>query len=340
MATYLNYPFDPEVFVSTWGESPDPVRNTLLESGALVHDALIESQIQNDGYLYSIPFYDVLSGTPSNYDGATDVQTEGTNAGIQTGVVFGRSIGFTAKNFVSELSGSDPMGHIASTVGKFWAKQRQSIMLGILNAIFGITGGAKTNAGKWSSEHTLDLSAPTGAAYTIGATDLNTLATQALGDNKNKFAIAVMHSNVAKTLENLQALDFWKYTDPNGIQRPMALASANGYTVIIDDNVPVEIADGENTKYTTYILGEGAIRTAKAKLDVPAEVERDAKTNGGQDTLYTRIRETIHPNGFSFTPPATGFTNSPTDAQLADSANWSLSFDPKSIPIARLITNG
>lgn len=336
MATYLNYPFDAEVFVNTWQESPDPVRSALIESGALVRDALIESQIQNDGYLYSIPFYDVLSGTPSNYDGATDIATEGTSAGSQTGVVFGRSIGFTAKNFVSELSGSDPLGHIANTVGKFWAKQRQNILLGILEAIFGITGGASTNAGKWAKTHTLDL---TGENSAIGATDLNTLATLALGDNKTKFSIAVMHSNVAKTLENLQALDFWKYTDANGIQRPMSLASANGFTVVIDDNVPTEEADGA-TKYTTYILGEGAIRTAPAKLDVPCEVERDAKTNGGQDTLYTRIRETIHPNGFSFTPPSADFTNSPTDAQLADSKNWSLKFDPKAVPIARLITNG
>jgi len=340
MATYLNYPFDSELFLNTWQESPDPVKSAFIESGALVHDALIESQIQNDGYLYSIPFYDVLSGVPTNYDGATDIADENTTAGTQTGVVFGRSIGFTARNFVSELSGADPMGHIAQTVGRFWAKERQSILLGILDAIFGITGGASTNAGKWAKNHTLDLSNE-GEVYTIGATDLNTLATQALGDNKNKFAICVMHSNVAKSLENLQALEFWKYTDANGIQRPMALASANGYTVVIDDNVPVtEGADGAAPKYTTYILGEGAIRTAPAKLDVPCEVHRDPKTNGGQDTLYTRIRETIHPNGFSFTPPSSDFTNSPTDAQLADTKNWSLKFDPKAIPIARLITNG
>lgn len=345
MATYLNYPFDSEVFVSTWQETPDPVKSAMVESGALVEDALIKAQIQNDGYLYSIPFYDVLSGTPSNYDGATDVETTGTTAGAQTGVVFGRSIGFTAKNFVSELSGSDPMGHIAQTVGKFWAKQRQNILLGILNAIFGITGGATTPSGKWASTHTADLSSKTANPYLIGATDLNTLATQALGDNKNKFSIAVMHSNVAKTLENLQALDFWKYTDAFGIQRPLGLASANGFTVIIDDSVPATKVggSGENKdlySYTTYLLGEGAIRTAPAKLDVPCEVDRDPKTNGGEDTLYTRIRETIHPNGFSFTPPAQNFTNSPTDAQLSDSANWSIKFDPKAIPIARLITNG
>lgn len=340
MATYLNYPFDPEVFVSAWQETPDPVKSAFIESGAMVEDALIASQIQNDGCIYSIPFYDVLSGTPTNYDGATDIVTEGTSAGAQTGVVYGRSIGFTAKNFVSELSGSDPLGHIAQTVGKFWAKQRQNILLGILDAIFSISGGKTTPAGKWAENHTEDLTTDSDAPYLIGATDLNSLATKALGDNKSKFSIAVMHSNVAKTLENLQALEFWKYTDANGISRPMGLASCNGYTVVIDDGVPCQLQDGENTKYTTYLLGEGAIRYAPAKLTVPAEVHRDPKTNGGEDTLYTRIRETIHPNGFSFTPPSDNFTNSPTDEQLKDVNNWSLKFDPKAIPIARIITNG
>lgn len=345
MATYLNYPFDAEVFVNSWGETPDPVKSALVESGAMVEDALIAAQIQNDGYIYSIPFYDVLDGTPSNYDGATDVETTTTSATAQTGVVFGRSIGFTASNFLSELSGSDPIGHIATSVGKFWSKQRQTILLSILNAIFGITGEAGTNEKAWETKHSLDLGSTTATPYTIGATDLNTLSTAALGDNKNKFAIAVMHSNVAKSLENLQALDFWKYTDANGIQRPMGLASANGYTVVIDDNVPATVVGGTGVnkdliKYTTYILGEGAIRTAPAKLDIPAEVHRDPKTNGGQDTLYTRIRETIHPNGFSFVPPEEDFTNSPTNTQLSAEDNWALKFNPKAIPIARLITNG
>lgn len=336
MSTYLNYPFDAEIFTNTWESCPDPVKSAMIESGALVHDAMIESQIQNDGVLYSVPFYNVLSGTPSNYDGQTDIATQEQSGGLQTGVVFGRSMGFTSRNFAAELSGADPMTHIAQSVGKFWAKQRQSILLGILDAVFGITGEAGTSEGKWASDHTLDLAE---GNYLIGATDLNTLATAALGDNKSKFAIAVMHSNVAKTLENLEVLEFWKYTDAYGIQRPMSLASANGYTVVIDDGVPCE-ADGDSTKYTTYLLGEGALRCAPAKLEVPCEVHRDPKTNGGQDTLYTRIRETIHPNGFSFTPPSDSFTMSPTDSQLADTSNWSLKFDPKSIAMARLITNG
>ena len=180
---------------------------------------------------------------------------------------------------------------------------------------------------------------------TMGDTDLNDLATQALGDNKSLFGLVIMHSNVAKNLENKQLLEYWKQTDANGLQRPMNIASMRGYTVIIDDNVPVNTVGGESANkdlslYTTYLLGSGVLRNATARLDHPADVQYEPAKNGGQETLYTRIRETIHPNGFSFKVPSSSWTQSPTDAQLAASANWSIVYNPKSIPMAQLITNG
>ena len=340
MATYLNFPFDQEDFVQSWESAPDATKAAMMDCGALVEDSLIEARIQTDGCLYTVPFYSVLEGEPDNYDGATDISAAEPTGGSQTGVVYGRGKGFTARNFASELSGADPMSHIASTIGKYWAKQRQKALLSVLNAIFGISGSSG-NAKKWKDNHAVNLASATETPYLIGATDLNDLATQAMGDNKNLFSLAIMHSNVAKSLENQQLLEFWKYTDANGIQRPTSLASVNGYTVIIDDGVPVENDSSTGlTSYTTYLLGEGAIRTAKGRVEVPAEVYRDPAKNGGQDTLYTRIRETIHPNGFSFTAPSSGWTNSPTDEQLGASANWSIAFDPKAIPIAKLVTNG
>lgn len=339
MSSYLNFPFDQEIFVQSWESAPDPTKTAMIDSGALVEDAVIESRIQNDGCLYTIPFYSPLEGEPDNYDGATDITAQEPTGGSQTGVVYGRGKGFTARNFAAELSGADPLGHIANTIGKYWAKQRQKQLLGVLEAIFGITGSG--NAKKWQENHVADLTGGSDAPCLIGATDLNALATQAMGDNKHLFSLAIMHSNVAKTLENMQLLEFWKYTDMNGMQRPSSIASVNGFTVVIDDGVPVTEADENgNVAYTTYLLGEGAIRTARARVDVPAEVHRDPGVNGGQDTLYTRIRETIHPNGFSFVVPSSGWTNSPTDAQLAASSNWSVAFDPKAIPIAKLVTNG
>lgn len=342
--TFLNFPFDEELFYDSWSEAPDPVRTAILNSGAMTQDGLISSMIQGKGNIYTIPFYNVLGGDPVNYDGQTDITATETSGGSQTGVVFGRAKGFTARNFTAELVGNDPMGHIAQSVAKYWQKYRQSVILKIIGAVMGITG-ASGNAKKWHDTHVADLGSDTATPYTVGETDLNDLATLALGDNKSLFSLAIMHSTVAKTLENKQLLEYWKYTDANGIQRPMNIASANGYTVIIDDNVPSAVTGGTGankdlTKYTTYLLGGGVLRTANARLDRPNDPSYDPAKNGGQETLYTRIRETIHPNGFSFKVPSSGWSESPTDTQLATTANWTLQFDPKAIPMAQLITNG
>lgn len=331
---YLNFPFDAELFVQAWGEAPDPVRTALLNSGVLVNDPIAAAKLQNDGNLYTLPFYNILDGDEVNYDGATDITSTETSADVQTGIAYGRAKGFTARNFVAELSGSDPFGHIVNSVARYWNKKRQNRIIGLLDAIFGIT-----NDPEWA-KHTVDLSVTTGTLYKIEATTLNDVATDTLGDNKSAYAVAIMHSNVARTLENLQLLEYWKQTDANGIQRPTTLASANGYLVIVDDGVPVDTTTDDYPKYTTYLLGTGVLRFAPGRLDVPVEIHRDPATNGGQDTLYTRIRETIHPNGFSFNVPTTGWTESPTDAQLFNSANWVRKFDAKAIPMAKLITNG
>ena len=335
--TIFGIPFDDELFMEMWNEAPDPYLTAMIESGAVVEDPVIANRIAGSGNLYTIPFYDTLDGDDQNYDGQTDITVTEVGGGSQSGIVYGRAKGFFARNFTAELSGADPMGHIVATVAKYWQKRRQKRLIGITDAVFGITG-ASGNAKTWNETHTLDLCSSSSAARNIAETDLNDLATLACGDHKDQFGLAI-------TLEKKQLLEYWKYTDANGIQRPMNIASANGYTVIVDDGVPCTAVGGSGDnkdlkKYTTYLFGRGVIRTARGRVDVPVETNRDPKKNGGQDELITRMRETIHPNGFSFAVPKSGWTESPTDAQLFATANWSIKFDPKAIPMARLITNG
>lgn len=342
--TIFGIPFDEELFLDMWNEAPDPYLTAMIESGAVVEDSTIAEMIQSKGNIYTIPFYNTLDGEDLNYDGQTDITVEEVDGGFQTGVVYGRSKGFFARNFTAELSGADPMGHIVSTVSRYWQKRRQYRLINLANAIFSITG-ASGLAKEWSEKHVLDLSSTTADPRKIKETDLNDLATLACGDNKGAFGLAVMHSNVANTLENLQLLEYRKYTDSLGVQRKMQLADINGFTVIIDDGVPCEDVGGEGAnsglkKYTTYLFGNGVIRTAKGRVDYPVETVRDAKKNGGQDELITRMRETLHPNGFSFKVPTANWTQSPTDAQLFAKANWDIKFNPKAIPMAKLQTNG
>ena len=114
--TIFGIPFDEELFMQMWNEAPDPYLTAMIESGAVVEDPVIAERIANSGNFYTIPFYNTLDGEDQNYDGQTDITVEEVAGGSQSGIVYGRSKGFFARNFTAELSGADPMGHILSLI--------------------------------------------------------------------------------------------------------------------------------------------------------------------------------------------------------------------------------
>jgi hypothetical protein len=339
MANYLNYPFDPELFNYNWGQIEDTTLTAMIDSGAVVRDGSIQSLISTGSDTYTVPFYKVLDGSEVNYDGATDITSTEQAGGSQSGIVYGRAAGFGERDFTVDYnSGADPMKQITSQVAKFWQKSRQNKLIGIMGGIFGITNT------EWAN-HTTDISSASATVTDdnrMGASTVNDAITKALGDNRAAFQMAIMHSMVASKLEALGLLQFRKYTDPQGIERTMNIADINGLTVIVDDSAPYTAGTTDKAgAYTTYLLGSGVIRYAEAPVSVPSEVDREASVNGGMNKLYTRVRETIHPNGFTFSKPSSGYTASPTDAQLFATANWSIAdgSNLKAVPMARIISN-
>ena len=341
--TFLNYPFDEELFSYQWGQERDLVTDAMLNSGAVITDSDIANKISNGSDIYTTPFYKALSGAPVNYDGSTDITTSETSGDYLSGVVYGRAKGFKAKDFIADFnSGADPMSYIVSKVAKYWQDNKQTELLGILSAIFGINSG--TYATAWA-DHTSNIAVTTEttptAANKLADASVAEAAQKALGQFSNEFSLAVMHSKVAMNLAALQLLQYRKYTDINGIERTLAIADINGFTVVIDDDVPVVTnSTSHAVEYTTYLLGLGSIRTADAPVDHPATTSRDEATNGGEETLWTRQRQTILPNGFSFKKPSSGYTSSPTTAQLSNKVNWEIKRNPKEIAIASIVSNG
>jgi len=260
-------------------------------------------------------------------------------------IVVGRAKAWTEKDFSYDITGGhDFMADIARQVATYWDDVDQATILSILKGIFGVS------AGGFNTDHTLDISAETGDAANVGVTTLNNALQKAVGANKSQFAMAIMHSQVATNLENLQLVEYVKGTDSNGMQRDMTMATWNGRTILIDDEGTVETTgSGESavTKYTTYLLGNGAFDYCDCGVKTPNETSRDPATNGGMDTLYTRQRKLFAPHGFSFVQPSTAIM-SPTNAQLETAARWTLVkdtanssfYESKAIPIARIISKG
>lgn len=343
--TYLNFPFDEELFYMLWQTVPDTTLTALFDSGAVQENATIRQLISQGSDVYTFPFYNLIGGDPENYDGATDITVDDTSGTSQSGIVFGRAHGWKGQDFVVDFnSGANPMQQIASQVARYWHKQRQLILLKILSGVFSTTDNTGGYQAAWK-QHTLNLALTAAgtpsAENKMGATTVGDAIQQAVGDNMDIFSLAIMHSKVANNLAGLQLLTFRKYTDPSGIERQLKIADFNGLTVIIDDGVPaVQNSTSHAIDYTTYLFGTGAIQHAAAPVKTPVETHREPLEKGGYDALITRLRETLHPNGFTFKVPASSYTHSPTDAQLATAANWVIAADPKSIAMAQIITNG
>ena len=340
MAQYLNFPFDPEIFRLLWAAADDPTKTALWTSGAVVNDNGIGTLISSGSDVYELPFYNVLGGTPVNYDGAVDITSDEVTGASQGGIVYGRAKAWKDRDFIHDYnSKANPTNAIATQVGKFWQKYRQTVLLKALGGVFGITGTAA-----WT-DHTNKIASATKDTTEVNMfnpTTIGDTAQKAVGDNSSIFQLAVMHSRVAANLAAQQILEYRKYTDAMGMQRQSTIADLDGRTVIIDDGVPVKaaVAGTSAAEYTTYMLGIGSIGYAPAPVKNPAEVNREAKAAGGYDEIITRIRETIHPYGFKYTKPISGYTASPTDVQLGAAANWSIAGNPKSIALAQIITNG
>lgn len=340
--------FNAEVFGKYVETIPKLKRNELLKSGAIVVNDRIKSMLseQTGGNIVTTPMLGLIGGKPVNYDGNTDIEDNSTKTFSHTRVVVGRANAWTEKDFSYDITGGvNFMDNVARQVAGYWDDIDQDTLLAILDGIFAMTG---TENKKFVDAHTLDITKEKDANK-FGVTTLNNALQKAVGENKQSFSLAIMHSQVATNLENLQLLEYLKYTDANGVTRNLQMGTVNGRTILIDDSMPVaEVTDagGNYTAYTTYVLGNGAFELTNAGVKVPFEMDRNPKVNGGQDTLYSRQRNCFAPYGISFTNKKMT-SLSPTDDELKNGVNWTLvasndgeTINHKAIPIARIITRG
>lgn len=356
MALFNATNFNAEVFGKYVDRIPNLKRNELIRSKAIVERQRIASIFseQAGGNYAATPLFGQIGGTPANYDGNTDTPTNTTKTFSHYRVVVGRQNSWTENDFSADIAGgADFMDNVGQQIAEYWDAVDQDTILSILKGIFSMTG---TENKKFVDNHTYDVTAVGDGLF--GASTLNKVIQQAAGDNKQKFSLVIMHSEVATNLENLNLMEYLKYTDANGIQRDLSLASLNGKLVLIDDSMPVEhvaaTGSGDNAvpaynKYTTYVLGDGAIEYTNCGVEVPYEMDRDPKTNGGQTTLYSRQRKIFAPYGINFTKKSM-VSLSPTDAELQNGTNWELVntnettgkeyINHKAIPIARVISKG
>lgn len=350
--TFDSKHFNGEVFQKYVERIPNPRKTELLKSRAIRSRPELAASMRDEvgGNYISTPLKGLISGSvPMNYDGNTDIAPSSTETYMHSRVVVGRANAWAELDFSYDITGGeDFMENIAAQINDYWNEIDQDTIIAILKGVFNMTD---TQGKKFVESHTNDVTALTSADGKLGmvdATTLNTTIQKASGDQKGKFTLALMHSVVATNLENLKLLTYLKYNDADGMEREIGVGTLNGRLVLVDDSMPVDDSDSENVKYTTYVLGDGAIEFTDCGAKTPYEMDRNPAVKGGQDLLYSRQRKCWAPYGISFTKKSMA-SASPTDVELATGANWELVssagatkkyIDPKTIPIARIISLG
>lgn len=349
--TFDSKNFNPEAFKYLVERVPNLRRNEIIKSGALARSEEIANTMKaQDGTQFArFVLKGPIEGGKVKYDGKTNIESRGSKTYTWTVQSYGWADGFVEKDFSFDITGGqDFMANVAAQIDDYKATVNTGYMYAILNGIFAMT------TGEFAEKHTLDITELEGndalgsPKNCLGSTTLNDATQKACMQDKNKFKLVFMHSVPATNLENLRLIKYMQYTDKDGIQRDLALATWNGRVIIIDDSLPtIELADNA-IGYVSYVLGEGAFVYEDLGVKVPYEMERSASVNGGEDTLYIRERKVLAPKYISFINDT---IVCPEESDFENAANWELVsatdedgaktyVDHKAIAIARIISRG
>lgn len=333
--TFGGFVFDPEVFADYMAEQPT-WSNAIIASGILQEDSTIMNLIGSEGNVATLPFYkamDIKDYEPYNNDGLTDNVPKEIAGGKQTAMLIQRMMAWKAQDFTKELTGADPLQHIANSVNNYYQQVWEAELMNIVGAIMQLND---------MKNHVMDISATSGTVGDANKIDETTMIyaqQKALGDMANGFGLAIMNSYILARYQALGIVEYAKYNNANGLTQEVNLPTINGLVVVTSDRFTVD-ASGDVPKYKTLIVGRGAILTArKTNYNEPYYTDYDPESRAGIEKLYTKEGRVLHPNGFDLDVKNIA-NESPTKEELGTADNWSLAFNEKNIKIGQIISNG
>lgn len=334
--TFGGFYFDPEVFSDYMTEQPT-WNDRIIASGILVQDNTIMDLIGTKGNVCTLPFYVPIDAEDSpalNNDGVTDNTPVEISGKKQTAMLIQRMKAWKAQDFTKELTGAEPMTHIANSVAGFYRQVRTKDLMAIVDAVLSLDG---------MKDHITDISAASGTAASdsnkIDATTLIYAQQAAIGDSADTMGLLFMHSYIYAKYKALGLVDYNKYTVNNALERDIELPTINGFIPVVSDRYTVDIS-GSTPVYRTYMIGSGSVLTCdKNNYENAYYTDYDPETNAGIAKLYTKQGCVMHPNGFSIDASKIA-KESPTNAELGKKANWSLVYNHKNIRMGMIKSNG
>ena len=327
------FSFDPEVFTGYISER-DPINPQLINSGVVrPADARVANSLANENNVVTIRFYQPFDGDALNYDGVTNNAPVTLEGSSMTAMAYRRMKAWKEQDFTHELTGANDLANVARSVGAYQAKENQKSMLSILKGLEGVSDFAShvNNVALATSGTVKDVNRLTPDTAIVAMQE-------ALGDHMEEFQVWFMHSAVFTDLVRQGFATDVVIKDGKQSENPFVKYFL-GKPVLIDDTATaVSNTTSGKVEYHTYLLGTGLFVTAPVRIDTPNYVDYDPETTGGVQKLYSKWGRLLHPYGFSFDAES-AVAESPTNAEFATSAMWSMKYDTKNIPLVAFITN-
>lgn len=277
--------------------------------------------VGDGGSAVQMPFWQDLAGEDQVLSTGDDLTIANIEAAKDVAVVNARALVYGARDLAGSLAGDDPMEAIGDLVASKWARRLQVLLISTLNGSMG------SLAAESPSVNTLDISGLTGdAANFDGEAFIDALGT--LGDAEGRLTGVGVHSATYRAMKKQNLIEFI----PNAVGE-VVIPTYMGKRVIVDDGMPVSSGN-----FTTYLFGEGAIGYAEGMPKVPSEVERNGLKGGGEEYLISRRHLILHPRGIAWQPAANvPAKDTPSNAELANAANWGRVYEPKNVRIVRFV---
>ena len=335
----------------------------LITSPVVVKDAQFDAIASGGGVSATIPFFRDIS------DQTDSVQVENTQPSLQiitsgqmVAPILNREYAVSASALASQvprtlanmMGPQAPIEVMTAQLGLGRQKRRQSVMVNILNGIFGFANGPG-GAGALSAVRNdiffeagnnpsaIQKISPNSVIDTIAL--LGELAPSLVG------GCVLMHSKIRGTLVQQDQVSFEHYSLQNGtvLGGPIPRTSPDdfvemykGYRVFVSDSL-ARAGAVNGTVYATYFIQPGVFalgeRPQRPQIIDVASLSFWTDTRGNNEELYDRTRFLLHPNGMSFIGTPAG--QSASNAELVNPNNWSLVLQTANrVGIACIRSNG
>jgi len=323
----------PDVFNPYVVERSVELTNFYL-GGIVSNDASLNALANSGGDIVNMPFWSDLTGDDEVLSDSGALTPGKINAKQDKAALLMRGRAWGVNDLAKALSGDDPLMRIGDMVAEYWARRKQQIALSEL------TGVMADNSANFNKDMQVQAAGATNAdvsAATKFNADIFIDAQATFGDASQGLAGIAMHSIVYHNLKKLDSTSFEKQS-----MGDLEIETYRGLSLIVNDSLPYTPAVGTAAtdaapQFTTYLFGQGALGYGQGNAPVPTETDRDSLA--GEDYLITRDHFILHPRGVRFNGVNVAGA-SPTNAELADAANWTRVYDRKHVRIAAVTTNG